>query len=259
MDIPFDVSGLLPAAQPVAHAVAQVYWKHTHPWFVGLLCFGSVAKGSIIPGASDIDFHLYLEDAAFTSEGTLPLELCLRIHRDMAQIDPAPLRYIDGGIERVAPLEEGHVGPVPGAYRLIAGRLPIPEATAQDLREQAYWSLSRLVPIPPFLTEGLLHHGQSHGQLALTLRMFSQRVWPVLFQVLCLQQDDPLAVWCLPKEQAVKLLAQDSMMGQQITTFDAAVRAYYPTESSLEQALAIICHGVAFLEAARAWARQRCG
>ena len=258
MDIPFDVSGLLPAAQPVAHAVAEVYWEHTRPWFVGLLCFGSVAKGSIIPGASDIDFHLYLEDAAFSSDGTLPLELYLRIHQDVAQIDPAPLRYIDGGIEPVAPLEEGHVGPIPGAYQLIAGKLPIPEATAQDLREQAYWSLSRLIPMPPLLTEGLLQYGQSRGQLALTVRTFSQSVWPVLFQVLCLKQHDPLAVWRLSKEQAVELLAQDNVMGQHTTAFYAAIRAYYPAESSLEQALAIIRHGVVFLETARAWARQQC-
>jgi hypothetical protein len=195
MSIPFDVSRLLPAAQPVAHAVAQVCWKHTRPWFAGLLCFGSAAKGSIIPGASDIDFHLYLEDAAFTPEGTLPLELYLRLHRDLARIDPAPFRYIDAGVERIAPLEEGHIGPIPGAYHLIAGRLPIPEATARDLRDQATWALRRLVPMPPFLTEGLLHHGQGRGQLALTVR---KSVWPVLFQVLCLQQEDPLAVWRLP-------------------------------------------------------------
>jgi hypothetical protein len=39
--------------------------------------------------------------------------------------------------------------------------------------------------MPPLLTEGLLQHGQSRGQLALTVRTFSQSVWPVLFQVLC--------------------------------------------------------------------------
>jgi hypothetical protein len=107
--------------------------------------------------------------------------------------------------------------------------------------------------MPPFLTEGLLHHGQGRGQLALTVRTFSQSVWPVLFQVLCLQQDDPLAVWRLPREQAVGLLAPDSLMGQQIRAFHAAVRAYYPAESSLEDALAVISHGVAFMETARAW------
>jgi hypothetical protein len=71
-----------------------------------------------------------------------------------------------------------------------------------------------------------------------------------------LKQHDPLAVWRLPKEQAVELLAQDSVIGQHITAFYAAIRAYYPAESSLEQALAIIRHGVAFLETARAWARH---
>ena len=79
-----DVSRLAPEAHPIARAVAEVFLAHTRPWFIGLVCFGSAARGGVIPGASDLDFHLYLDDAAFSEEGNLPLDLCMAIQRDLA-------------------------------------------------------------------------------------------------------------------------------------------------------------------------------
>ena len=97
--VTFDLSGLIPEARNIASEVAAIYWKHTQPWFVGLVCFGSAVKGGLIPGASDIDFHLDLEDAAFTATDVLRLDIALAIQADLAQINPAPFRYIDGGAE----------------------------------------------------------------------------------------------------------------------------------------------------------------
>jgi len=61
----FDVTGLVPEARSLAHSVAEIYWKQTQPWFVGLVCFGSAVRGGVISGASDIDFHLYLKPSVF--------------------------------------------------------------------------------------------------------------------------------------------------------------------------------------------------
>ena len=252
----FDVSGLIPEAQDTAIAVARIFWEHTQPWFVGLVCFGSAVKGGFIPGASDIDFHLYLQDAAFTSADALRLEVALAIHSDLAQINPAPFRYIDGGAER-GTLPEGHVGPIPGNYHLIAGRLPLAEATAEQLQAQARWSLARLTPLPAFVSEGLLHHGEGRGQLALTVRALCQVTWPVLYQVCCLGQVDALRVWQLPKQEVIALLSPDEPMGRAIRTFNRAVWAYYPTEDSVDEALKVIETGVGFLQAATDWASAR--
>ena len=249
----FDVSGLIPEAQAPASAVAHIFWKHTQRWFVGLACFGSAVKGGVIPGASDIDFHLYLEEAAFTSTDSLRLDVALAIQADLAHINPAPFRYIDGGAERGV-LPEGHVGPIPGNYHLIAGRLPLAEATAEQLRAQARWSLARLTPLPAFVSEGLLHHGEGRGQLALTVRPLCQVVWPVLYQVCCLGQSDALRVWQLPKPEVIALLPPEGPMGQAIQAFNRAVWAYYPLETSIDDALKVIKTGVGFLQAVADWA-----
>jgi hypothetical protein len=39
-----DVSGLTAEAQPIVRQVAEVYLKHTAPWFVGLIVHGSALK-----------------------------------------------------------------------------------------------------------------------------------------------------------------------------------------------------------------------
>jgi hypothetical protein len=251
----FDLSGLVPEARSVTQAVAEVYWRHTQPWFIGLVCFGSAVKGGLIPGASDIDFHLYLEDAAFTATDVLRLDIALAIQADLAQINPAPFRYIDGGAE-TGWLPEGHMGSIPGTYHLIAGRDPIAKATVAQVQAQARWSLARITPLPPFVSEGLLQHGAGRGQLALTVRSLCQVVWPALYQVCCLRQADAMQVWQLPKPAVIALLSQDEPLGQTIRAFNQAVWAYYPLESSLADALQVIKTGVGFLQAVKDWASE---
>ena len=195
-----DVSNLMPEARPIVREVATVYLEHTEPWFIGLIVHGSAVKGGVIPGCSDIDFQLYLEDSAFTSQGQLPLGLGLSIYRDLSSINLAPFRYVQCAT-LPSRLPGGFVGPVPGAYHLVAGRLPVAEATAQQLRESARGALVELNPVPTFVMGRLLGHGGV--RMARSIRLLCTKVWPVLYQVLTLQQDDVIRVWCLSKEEAI--------------------------------------------------------
>jgi hypothetical protein len=247
-----DLSGLIPEARPIAGPVARVYLKHTAPWFIGLIVHGSAVKGSVIPGCSDLDFHLYLEDAAFAWQGQLPLELGFAIRRDLEGIDLAPFRYVQC-YPHTRQLPEDWVGPIPGAYHLLAGELPVPEATAHDLRRSARRALAELDPAPDFLMGKLL--GPGGVRLERSLRLLCTKVWPVLYQVLTLQARDgsPIDLWCLTKEGAMRRLPRGTALRNEIEEFYQAVWAYYPAEDSLEGALAVIAHGVAFLQAARSW------
>lgn len=90
----FDVTGLQPEAQSIVQATSAIYYKHTSSWFIGLIAHGSAVKGGFIPGCSDIDLQLYLEDAAFSEHGILPLSTGMAIQRELSHIDPAPFQYI---------------------------------------------------------------------------------------------------------------------------------------------------------------------
>src|SRR5215469_11362945 len=248
--IMFDLSRLVPEAKSIVQAAATVYLRHTSPWFVGLLVHGSALKGGFIAGCSDVDLQLYLDASAFNVQGTLPFELCLSIHRGLSKFDPAPFRYIQC-YAWSDNLPEEHVGPIPGAYHLVAGKLPVAEATGQQLRASARKALAEFDPEPVSTLHGLLSHGG--GRLETRVRWLCTDVWPKLYQVLTLQYDDAPRIWGLPKQQAIALLPQDTPLGKAIRAFYQAVQIYYPAEASVEQALAVIERGVTFLKAAKAW------
>jgi hypothetical protein len=247
---PIDVSRVTTEAQSVVEQAAAIYLRHTQPWFVGLLIHGSALKGGFIPGCSDVDLHLYLEEQAFTADGQLPLDLCLAIHRDLATVDPAPFRYLECvALSRTLPPD--YTGPIPGAYHMLAGTLPVSEATHQQLRDAARKALAALKPVPSFISHALLERGG--GRLASCVRLLCTDVWSTLYHVLALQHDDAIGVWNLPKEGAIALVPPDTPVGREIRAFYRAVWAYYPPEQSVEHALAVIAMGVAFLRAAESW------
>ncbi|MFX0114604.1 MAG: hypothetical protein ACFFB3_08655, partial [Candidatus Hodarchaeota archaeon] len=85
------------------------------------------------------------------------------------------------------------------------------------------------------------------------IRLLVTKMWPTLYQVLTLQQDDAIRVWNQTKEQAIELLSKDTQLGQTIHDFYQAVRCYYPTEESIEEGLRVIETGIEFLKAAKSW------
>jgi hypothetical protein len=245
-----DTSRLVPEARVIVEAAAASYLRHTQPWFLALLVHGSALKGGFIPGCSDIDFQLFLDEQAFGGRGELPLATCLAIQRDLAQIDPAPFRYIQGkAFSAVLPSE--HTGPVPRAYLLLAGKLPVAEATKEQLWESARSRISTLSALPPYLAPSLLQYGK--GRLAWHIRWLCTDVWPTMYQALVLQGHDPFSVWNLPKPQAIALFPPETSLGQTLRAFERAVHSYYPSEESTEEGLAVITTGVTFLRAVQSW------
>ncbi|MEZ4621647.1 MAG: NUDIX domain-containing protein [Caldilineaceae bacterium] len=241
-----DVSGLLPEAQSIAAQAAQIYLNYTAPWFVGLLAHGSAVKGGVIPNCSDIDFQLYLQPDAFAPNGELPFALGMAIQRELAAIDHAPFRYIQCYAFDTA-MRHGWTGPIPGTYHLVAGEIGVPLATADQLRASAIQTLSTLQPdAMNLLTSG-------GGRLERQVRLLCTQIWPLLYQVVALQQGDPFSIWRLPKPAVIELLPTTSELGQTIRTYDQAVRRYYPTEASTHDGLAVLAAGTAFIEAIQRW------
>jgi hypothetical protein len=254
LDFAIDVSGVQPEAREIVRAAAAVYARHTAPWLIGLIVHGSAYKGGFIPGCSDIDLKLFLRDDAFAGPGArLPFELAASIQRDLARIDPAPFQYIQGYAE-VAASRAGRAGPIPGAYHVVLGQLPVPEATEEELRTSARAALDGLDPYPDYIVGGLLQHGG--GRLERAVRFVCTDVWPMLYQSLALQQESAVRVWGLPKRAAIELLTMGTPLRATIERFYASVVAYYGGDPSVERAVAVLQDGVAFLTAAHMWRQE---
>jgi hypothetical protein len=247
-----NLTNLTEEAKPIVRQVAEVYIKHTDDHFIGLIVHGSAMKGGFIVGSSDIDFHLYLNESVFNENGQLPLSLALNIHRDLAKINPYPFSYIQCDA-LTSELPIGYVGPVPGAYHIVAGYLPIEEATNKQLKESAINALNKLSPEPKYL-KNLLDHGKE--RLTRIIRLLCTQVSPTLYQVASLEQKDAVKVWQLPKNEAIKLLP-DQEMKVYIERFYENVKKYYPDETSVENALKLIENGVAFFRAVEFWYQKK--
>ncbi len=247
------VAELVPEAREIVTQVAGSYLRHTAPWFIGLLAHGSSLKGGFIPGCSDIDLQLYLEDDAFSWHGQLPLEIAFRIRADLLRLDPSPFRYVQC-YPQSSRIPEGWVGPIPGAYHMVAGRLPIPEATPVQLRDSAMAALADLRPDPRRLVSSML--GRGAGRFPRNIRLLCTQVWPVLYQVVALSKGDPVSVWSLTKVEAVKGLPNHAGMQARAKDFHSALVRFYPNEESLEDAHVLIENGIAFLAEAREWWKQ---
>jgi hypothetical protein len=252
----FDVSPLVPEARQTVLAAAQVYWQHTRPWFLGLLVHGSALKGGVIPGGSDIELQLFLTEAAFESTGHLPLQVSMALHRTLAQIDPAPFQYIQCyplATRLLSDESQEQLRPIPGAYHMLAGMLPVPEATSLQIRERGRRFLGSLRPDAFAIASRLLQHGGGH--LERTIRALCTDVWPTLYHVVAWQAPNPLEVWALPKEVVIMRLAATEELGQAIRGFYQSVTTYYRGPHRVDEALAVLEQGVIFLQHVHAWYR----
>ena len=126
---------LLEQTQTIVQQVSDIYTHHTQQWFIGLVVHGSAVKGGFIEGWSDIDFQLYLEDAAIIENGQLPLKLCLSIHKELSKINPYPYQYIQTRV--LTPSNARYGGLVTNTYELVKGRLLLHELTNEQLYERA--------------------------------------------------------------------------------------------------------------------------
>ena len=249
----FDCARLQPEARAIARRAAEVYYRHTQPHFIGLLAHGSAYKGGVIPNCSDLDLQLFLAAGAFGADGRLPLALSLAIHADLARIDPAPFHYIQCYAPPPFPSSAGksHSAPLTGTYCMLAGEMPHPETTAEEALKKAQAYLDAFKPDPSDLAQKLLQHGG--GVLERGVRYLCTEVWPLLYTLLAWRGRDPLAVWPLPKPQAIEKWPADEEAGQAIRHFYRCVWCYYVEENTAERALAVIRAGMDFKRAGMAW------
>jgi hypothetical protein len=251
----FDVSPLVPEAHPIVLEAAQIFYKHLHPWLTGMLVHGSAYKGGFIPNCSDIDIQLYLKAEAFDQEEAIPLKLAIAIHRELAHIDVAPFQYIQSYTLPDNPTKllekQQRIGPIPGAYHMVFGTLPIPEATIAQIIESAKWTLERQRSARADVSLDLFQHGG--GKLERRVRFLCTDVWPTLYSILTLRTQNPLYIWQQCKENVIDLLPEHEPLGQAIRAFYNSVYTYYTVEQSVEQALLVLEQGVHFSQLATEW------
>jgi hypothetical protein len=249
------VTGIQPMAQEIVRAMGRVYVMHLGSALSTLVAHGSAVRGGVIPGSSDVDIAAFVDPAILDARDELPLEQALRLHEDLARIDPAPFRYLQG---HIYPAGQGPpVGFIPGTFHVVWGQPGVPRADQRQVVDAARRALGGLDPdaIRSGISNALLDHGE--GRLDRQVRWLCTDVWPALYQVACLSEDDGMEVWRLTKQEVVGRLHAEPLVGPAATAWIKTVTAHYSTGETLPTALQTIRAGVAVLEAVKAWTGQR--
>ena len=244
------ISAVISEAQTIVKKAAMVYLKHFGQQCQAILLHGSAFKGGFIPGCSDIDLQIYLEASALQPDGSLPLELCIAIHNDLARIDPTPFQYIQGYALSTTH-KKYSIGPIPGAYTMLMGTLPVAEATEEELQQSAREALEALNVPRIIAVQKLLQHGG--WKLPQQIRFICTDVWPKLYQVLTIETGSGIEAWRLSKPEAIQRLQPHSNLARTIQNFYDSLYHYYPEETSIAGALNIIRTAEAFLNEVKTW------
>lgn len=241
------VESIQSATQRINLAVRDIVLKHINSTFRGLIVQGSAFKGGVVPGSSDIDYVLYVDDTGLNEFETIPAETCISLHKALCEIDVHPFRYIQFSV--ITPKTNKFLPPIPGSYQLLSGQLLELEATNDQIFQDAVASLDKLKPEVAFHPHQLLDHGED--RIERCARLMCTVVWPVVFQFLTVIHHDGIRIWNLKKHDAVLLLANEPQVGKMLESFFRSVQSYYPQEQSAEKALLLIEDGFTFLNAVK--------
>jgi len=173
---------------------------------VSIITKGSSVKGGFIPGLSDVDLHVYLEEDVFSHSDFLKLEFGLSMQEKM---DALIQKYDFGGgpiqvilINVSKPPDWS--GPLPGAYIVLYGDGdPFPPPTVEGMLKQDLDGLKNPTYayklISSFLDKG-------NDQLPNYVRRLNAAVNPALYRVLSLLTRDPVKVWKMTKFEVLDVL-----------------------------------------------------
>lgn len=173
-----------------------------------IIAKGSTVKGGFIPGLSDIDLHVYLEDEAFAFSDFPKLELGLRFQEKM---DGLIRKYDFGGsLIQVIFINisqmRGWSAPVDGSYLLLYGDVcPEPPPTVEGMLEKDRLNLQN-----PTYAYGLIASmaDKTSDHLADYVRRLNIAVTPTLYRVLSLLTCDPFRIWKMTRFEVLEELAQ---------------------------------------------------
>jgi len=163
--------------------------------------------------------------------------------------EPTPFCLIQ--CRAFAMFPEGHTGLVPGAYHLLAGRMPIAEATLEELVLSARQTFQQLIPLPPKLLGSLMEHGKGiwRGRYGGCVPVSGQHSISSWFcrATIPLRCGD-----CRNQRRSHCFLPRAPQEGP-FARFFKRRGPTTPTEQSIEEGLQVIATGMVSLQAAHGW------
>ncbi|TCT25449.1 hypothetical protein EDD68_1031, partial [Melghiribacillus thermohalophilus] len=156
MFLNFD--GINTEAKEIVKKTSYIYFKHLEKDLIGIILQGSAYKGGTIRNCSDIDFQVFVNNRALDNNGYLHYQICKEIQKEkeLSRINISPFRNIQTDVFSKETFPSDYSKPIEGTYKIIYGKVPIREASQEEIFNSAVNTLKSIDLNPKFVTNDLL-------------------------------------------------------------------------------------------------------
>ncbi|NPE07005.1 MAG: hypothetical protein GNW80_01880 [Asgard group archaeon] len=223
-----------------------------------VICFlihGSIVKGGLIEGFSDLDVQVFLKESSF-DEFDLKIEKCMEIQNLVGTLDVPKIgaQYLQMYFHNPKNMPDWYTPPVKGSFKILYGELPKElDFNVENFKIRMIRSLKGL-----------------HSEVRTTIRSFADcsdktiyrrtrliatKIFPIMFSLLSYDLKDPNGIWAKTKFEALDLFCQkyrDKDISNYLTEFFNLIQLLAKDHNNLEIMKRAFFVGVEFLkEAAR--------
>ncbi|RKY00431.1 hypothetical protein DRP77_11490, partial [Candidatus Poribacteria bacterium] len=179
----------------IVESIKEVLGDHLR----AIILKGSLVKGDFIPGYSDVDIHVLVDDEVMEGPRALRLEEALEVQRRIGKLRPQD--YGVWGFQIFFLSAQNYPPdwspPPPGGYVLLYGEIPEGmEETIEEQLRKARFSLIRIPGYISYLLERLVD--KPDERLVEVVRLTGAILKAVLYNAASLLTGDPPSVWRMP-------------------------------------------------------------
>jgi len=170
------------------------------------LIHGSVVKGGMIAGFSDLDVQVFLKESSFDEFG-LKLEKSLAIQKLTGELDVTTIgaSYLQMYFHNPLNMPDWYTPPVNGSYKMLIGHLPKElDYNIENFKNRMRTNLENLNDTIAHSVRGFTD--SSNKTLPRRVRYLATVVFPTMYSFISYNLEDPTKVWAKPKNEIYKEL-----------------------------------------------------
>jgi hypothetical protein len=218
-----------------------------------LLVHGSMAKGGVIQGFSDLDIQVFLKKNSFDEFG-LKLEKCLGIQNLIGDLDVSKIgaKYLQMDFYNAKALPDYYTPPFEGSYQVLLGKYP-PELSisTKAFKEKIK---QRLKQLPQEINSELKSFADKTNQKAYRqARLVATVVFPIMYSLVSYNYDNPGEIWVKDKFSVLELFQQKykkQIIASYLSDFFNQVKKLGKNQDDYKLAKKAFTNGILFLKEA---------
>jgi len=217
------------------------------------LIHGSIVKGGLIEGFSDLDVQVFLKESSF-DEFDLKLEKCMEIQNLVGNLDVPQIgaQYLQMYFYNPKNMPEWYTPPVKSSYKILYGELPKDlDFSAENFKKRMIKSLKNLhVDVKRTIRS---FADCSNKTVYRRTRLIATSIFPTMYSLLSYDLKHPEEIWTKSKFEALELFCQkyrNKDISDYLSQFFNLIKLLAKDHSDLELIKQAFLIGVKFLKEA---------